>query len=105
VLPRGESTGLKPVESVHRDLFAARSRPRVQGFRRVILDPPRQGAEAQARALAQSAVPRLIYVLLQSGELRARCAGLLGDGGDRLASVTPVDTIPLLGRMWTCGCI
>ncbi len=55
--------GLKPVEAQARDLFR---RPFVaaelKGFDAVVFDPPRQGAEAQARELAKSEVPVVIAV-------------------------------------------
>jgi 23S rRNA (uracil1939-C5)-methyltransferase len=86
-----KAPGLKPVEAVTRDLFR---RPlaaaEFKGFDAVVLDPPRHGAEAQARVLAQNAVPRLIYVSCNPASF-ARDARLLCDGGYRLAGVTPVD--------------
>jgi 23S rRNA (uracil1939-C5)-methyltransferase len=55
--------GLKPVEAVQRDLFR---RPftatELEPFDAVLFDPPRQGAEAQARALAASSVPMVVAV-------------------------------------------
>jgi 23S rRNA (uracil1939-C5)-methyltransferase len=86
-----KAPGLKPMETTHRDLFR---RPlaagELKGFDAVVLDPPRQGAEAQARALAGSAVPRLIYVSCNPASF-SRDARILCDGGYRLAGVTPVD--------------
>ncbi len=83
--------GLKPIEAEARDLFR---RPYVaQELRRfdaVVFDPPRQGAEAQARELAKSAVPLVIAVSCDRGTF-ARDARILVDGGYRLKSVTPVD--------------
>jgi 23S rRNA (uracil1939-C5)-methyltransferase len=86
-----KAPSLKPIEAVHRDLFR---RPlaaaELKGFDAVVLDPPRQGAETQVRALAQSAVPRLIYVSCNPASF-ARDARILCAGGYRLAGVTPVD--------------
>ena len=86
-----KAPGLKPVEATTRDLFR---RPlaaaELKGFDAVVLDPPRQGAEAEARALARSAVPRLIYVSCNPASF-ARDARILCAGGYRLAGVTPVD--------------
>lgn len=83
--------GLKPIEAKARDLFR---HPLVAvelaGCGAVILDPPRQGAEAQARALVQSSVPRIIYVSCNPATF-ARDARILSDGGYRLVSVVPVD--------------
>ena len=86
-----KAPGLKPVDTEMRDLFR---RPltaaELKRFDVVVLDPPRQGAEAQARALAQSAVPRTIYVSCNAASF-ARDARILCDGGFRSAAVTPVD--------------
>jgi 23S rRNA (uracil1939-C5)-methyltransferase len=83
--------GLKPIEAKARDLFR---RPVVAaelaGCAAVILDPPRQGAEAQARALAQSSVPHIAYVSCNPATF-ARDARILSDGGYRLMQVVPVD--------------
>jgi 23S rRNA (uracil1939-C5)-methyltransferase len=86
-----KAPGLKPIEAVRRDLFR---RPlaaaELKNYDAVVLDPPRQGAEAQARALARSTVPRLIYVSCNPASF-ARDARILCEGGYRLARVTPVD--------------
>lgn len=86
-----KAPGLKPVETATRDLFR---RPlataEFKGFDAVMLDPPRQGAEAQVRALARSAVQRLIYVSCNPTSF-SRDARILCDGGYRLTGVTPVD--------------
>jgi len=83
--------GLKPVVTEIRDLFR---RPLIAAELKrhdcVVFDPPRQGAEAQARALAASAVPRIIAVSCNPTTF-ARDARILIDGGYRLTRVTPVD--------------
>jgi 23S rRNA (uracil1939-C5)-methyltransferase len=83
--------GLKPVEAQVRDLFR---RPLVAAefgrFEAVVFDPPRQGAQAQARALGESKVPMVVAVSCNPATF-ARDARLLADGGYRLAAVTPVD--------------
>jgi 23S rRNA (uracil1939-C5)-methyltransferase len=56
----------------------------------VIFDPPRQGAEAQARQLAASAVPLIVAVSCNASTF-ARDAALLVRGGYRLDEVTPID--------------
>ena len=85
------TAGLKPVETEARDLFR---RPLIAAELKrhdcVVFDPPRQGAEAQARALAGSAVPVVVAVSCNPMTF-ARDARLLVDGGFRLARVTPVD--------------
>ncbi|HKV39364.1 MAG TPA: methyltransferase [Blastocatellia bacterium] len=62
----------------------------LQQFDAVVLDPPRTGAAAQVRSLAQSAVPSIIYVSCNAASF-ARDARSLCDGGYRLLSVIPVD--------------
>jgi 23S rRNA (uracil1939-C5)-methyltransferase len=85
------TAGLKPVEAEVRDLFR---RPLVAAelkrFAAVVFDPPRQGAEAQARELARSAVPLIVAVSCNHRTF-ARDARLLVDGGYRLIAVAPVD--------------
>jgi 23S rRNA (uracil1939-C5)-methyltransferase len=83
--------GLKPIEAQTRDLFR---RPLVaqelEDFNTVLFDPPRQGAEAQARELANSAVAAVIAVSCNPATF-ARDARLLVDGGYKLTQVTPID--------------
>jgi 23S rRNA (uracil1939-C5)-methyltransferase len=85
------TAGLKPVEVEVRDLFR---RPLVaaelRGFDAVVFDPPRQGAQAQARELASSSVPRIVAVSCNPATL-ARDLSELVRGGYRLMEVTPVD--------------
>ena len=87
----GVTSGLKPVETETRDLFR---RPLIgqelKRFEAVVFDPPRQGAQAQARALASSAVPVVVAVSCNPSTF-ARDARILADGGYRLTAVTPVD--------------
>jgi 23S rRNA (uracil1939-C5)-methyltransferase len=92
-LQRAASTasGLKPIEAQTRDLFR---RPfmanDVKGLDAVVFDPPRQGAEAQARELAKSAVPVVVGVSCDAATF-ARDAKILLGGGYKLTAVTPVD--------------
>jgi len=83
--------GLKPIEAETRDLFRrpllAEELKRVDA---VVFDPPRQGAEAQARELARSAVAVIAAVSCNAATF-ARDARILADGGYRLTAVTPVD--------------
>ena len=85
------ASGLKPIAVETRDLFR---RPLVAAELKradaVVFDPPRQGAEAQARQLAQSKVPLLVAVSCNAATF-ARDARILVDGGYRLTAVTPVD--------------
>ncbi|MEJ0026213.1 MAG: hypothetical protein WDN01_09315 [Rhizomicrobium sp.] len=83
--------GLKPVTTARRDLFKIPLGGAELGpYDAVVLDPPRAGAEAQARQLAGSKVPRIAYVSCDAASF-ARDARILVDGGYRLGAVTPVD--------------
>jgi 23S rRNA (uracil1939-C5)-methyltransferase len=83
--------GLKPLEASTRDLFRRPLVPiELKPFDAVVFDPPRQGAQAQARELAGSAVPLIVAVSCNAATF-ARDARLLVEGGYRLMQVTPVD--------------
>jgi 23S rRNA (uracil1939-C5)-methyltransferase len=92
-LKRGAATaaGLKPVDVETRDLFR---RPlaaaELKRFDTVVFDPPRQGAQAQARELAASKVARIVAVSCNPATF-ARDASELVRAGYRLLEVTPVD--------------
>jgi 23S rRNA (uracil1939-C5)-methyltransferase len=83
--------GLKPVETQEHDLFKdpllAADLRRLDA---VVFDPPRQGAQAQTRALAASAMPLIVAVSCNPATF-ARDAAELVRGGYRLVEVTPVD--------------
>jgi 23S rRNA (uracil1939-C5)-methyltransferase len=82
---------LKPITAERRDLFArpylAKELARLDA---IVFDPPRQGAQSQARELAVSPVPILVAVSCNPLTF-ARDARILADGGYRLTRVTPVD--------------
>jgi 23S rRNA (uracil1939-C5)-methyltransferase len=82
---------LQTVEVERRDLFA---RPLQQaelaGLDAVVFDPPRAGAQAQARELAKSAVP-LVVAVSCNVQTFAQDAKILIEGGFALESVTPFD--------------
>ena len=83
--------GLKPVEAAPRDLFRRPLVPdELKRIDAVVFDPPRQGAEAQARQLAASKVAVVVAVSCNAATF-ARDARLLVDGGYSLTAVTPVD--------------
>jgi 23S rRNA (uracil1939-C5)-methyltransferase len=90
-LQSARGDGLKPVEASARYLFR---RPfmaaELKSFDAVVFDPPRQGAEAQSRELAKSAVPNVIAVSCDAATF-ARDARILVDGGYRLSRVSAVD--------------
>jgi 23S rRNA (uracil1939-C5)-methyltransferase len=74
-----------------RDLFRRPLSPtELKRFDAVVFDPPRQGADAQARELAASAVPVVVAVSCNPVTF-ARDARVLVDGGYRLVRVMPVD--------------
>ena len=86
-----KASGLKPVTTEVRDLFKLPLTPmELNGYDAVVLDPPRAGAEAQAKALARSKVPVIAYVSCDAASF-ARDAVLLVKGGYRPGPVTPVD--------------
>jgi 23S rRNA (uracil1939-C5)-methyltransferase len=83
--------GLKPVTTEIRDLFRNPLTTReLDRYEAVIFDPPRAGAEAQARELAQSKVPTVIAVSCDPATL-ARDLAILVEGGYRIEAITPVD--------------
>ncbi|MBS0473274.1 MAG: class I SAM-dependent RNA methyltransferase [Proteobacteria bacterium] len=85
------TSGLKPVTIERRDLFKVPlAAVELAKFGAVVLDPPRAGAEAQARELARSKVPRIAYVSCDAQSF-ARDARILVDGGYRISTVVPVD--------------
>lgn len=82
---------LKPITAERRDLFQrpflARELARLDA---VVFDPPRQGAEKQARELAASGIPIVAAVSCNPASF-ARDAKILAAGGYRLTRVTPID--------------
>jgi 23S rRNA (uracil1939-C5)-methyltransferase len=85
------SGGLKPLEAERRDLFRSPlTAAELKSFDAVVFDPPRQGADAQARELASSGVPLIVAVSCNPATF-ARDAATLIRGGYRPAEVTPVD--------------
>lgn len=85
--------GLKPIKTEKRDLhnrpFMAKELElmKTQGL---VFDPPRAGAEMQAKELAKSKVKRIAAVSCNPITL-ARDLRILIDGGYTLQSVTPLD--------------
>lgn len=83
--------GLKPVKAEARDLFRRPLMPvELRDYDTVVLDPPRQGAQAQVTQLAASKVPVVVSVSCNVATF-ARDAKTLIDGGYRIEGVTPVD--------------
>ncbi|MGE4063503.1 MAG: class I SAM-dependent RNA methyltransferase [Rhodospirillaceae bacterium] len=86
-----KAKGAKPLRAVRRDLFRAPlDADEIKPFDAVVFDPPRAGAEAQARAMASSKVQRLVGVSCNPVTF-ARDARILAQGGYTLESVKVVD--------------
>jgi 23S rRNA (uracil1939-C5)-methyltransferase len=86
-----KSPGLKPVTTEVRDLFKLPLTPgELHAYDAAVLDPPRAGAEAQARTLAKSRVSAIAYVSCDAASF-ARDAALLIAGGYRIGPVIPID--------------
>lgn len=83
--------GLKPITAETRDLFRAPLvATELKDFDAVVFDPPRAGAETQARQLAKSVVKTVIAVSCDPTSF-ARDAAILIEGGYELGDVTAVD--------------
>ncbi|HEY1561702.1 MAG TPA: RNA methyltransferase [Caulobacteraceae bacterium] len=87
----GTTPGLKPIAATARDLDRRPvSAGELAGVDVVLFDPPRAGAEAQAREIARSRTPRVIGVSCNPTTF-ARDARILADAGFDLVQVLPVD--------------
>ena len=83
--------GLRRITTEARDLFRRPLlTPELNAVDAVVLDPPRAGAEAQAKQLAVSKVPLVVSVSCDAATF-ARDAAILMSGGYRLERVIPVD--------------
>jgi 23S rRNA (uracil1939-C5)-methyltransferase len=83
---------LKPVSTEARDLFRRPLLPQeLDAFDAVLFDPPRAGAEEQARMMAKTRKLKTIVAVSCNAATFARDARILIDGGFALARVTPVD--------------
>ena len=95
--------GARKVTTEVRDLMR---RPLVVGelnaFDAVVFDPPRAGAQAQAEALAASAVPTVVAVSCNARTF-ARDARILVDGGYVFERATPVDQFRHSPHLETVG--
>jgi 23S rRNA (uracil1939-C5)-methyltransferase len=92
-LERGAAAarGLRPLVASTRDLFQRPLRvEELAPFDGVLFDPPRAGAEAQAREFAASAL-RLVVAISCDAATFARDARILVDGGFGIETVTPLD--------------
>ena len=83
--------GLKSITTETRDLFRRPLDPQdLQRFDAAVIDPPRAGAEAQTRALAQARLPQIAAVSCNPVTF-ARDAKILTQAGYSLDWVQPVD--------------
>ncbi|WP_342642573.1 class I SAM-dependent RNA methyltransferase [Rhodoligotrophos ferricapiens] len=96
-----QAQGLKQITTECRDLF---KRPlladELARFDALVFDPPRAGAEAQARLLAAASVPTIVAVSCDPATF-ARDAAILIEGGYVLTRVVPVDQFKWSGHVET----
>lgn len=79
-----------PVHAMHRDLFRNPLQlDELNRFEAVVLDPPRAGAREQVALLAQSTVPRIVYISCNPSSW-ARDGATLTASGYRLTELRPV---------------
>lgn len=64
--------------------------PDLKGFDALVLDPPRNGAQAQAAQLATAGPPRIVYLSCNPASF-ARDAAMLVAGGYRFMEAMPID--------------
>ncbi|GAC1327471.1 MAG: methyltransferase [Beijerinckiaceae bacterium] len=85
------AAGLRQITAQSRDLLRQPLTPEELGaFDAIVFDPPRAGAEAQAKALARSQVPLAVAVSCNA-QTFARDAAILVKGGYMAERITPVD--------------
>ncbi|MBV1686962.1 class I SAM-dependent RNA methyltransferase [Novosphingobium sp. G106] len=79
-----------PIHPLHRDLFRnPLQADELNRFDGVLLDPPRAGAREQVERLAESTVPKIVYISCNPSSW-ARDAAMLIGAGYRLAELRPV---------------
>ena len=86
-----KAKGTRPLKAIRRDLFLnPLRRDEANRYDAIVFDPPRAGAQEQARNLASSKTPLLVGVSCNPATF-ARDARILVDGGYWLDSVRVVD--------------
>ena len=86
-----QTEGLRPVRVETRDLFRRPLAPQdLAHFEAVVFDPPRAGAEQQARAIAASSAP-LVVAVSCNPQTFARDAAILCAGGYEITHVEAID--------------
>ncbi|WAC49041.1 class I SAM-dependent RNA methyltransferase [Asticcacaulis sp. SL142] len=99
----GRVSGLKTITAEVRDLYR---RPmlaaEMNGFDAIVFDPPRAGAEDQAREIALSAVKRVVAVSCNP-QTFIRDVRILTEAGFSLDKVTPIDQFLWSGHVELVG--
>jgi|GEM_PF-55370 len=87
----GPLPALKRISCEQRDLFRRPLTAReLAAYDGLVFDPPRAGAEAQAREIAKSSV-KIVAAISCNPATLARDIGILLGGGYQLQSITPID--------------
>jgi 23S rRNA (uracil1939-C5)-methyltransferase len=98
-----QTQGLKPIVIEVRNLFRAPLiASELNDYDGIVFDPPRAGAEAQARQIAASRVKRVVAVACDV-QTFARDAAILISGGYRLKEVVPVDQFKWTAHLEVVG--
>ncbi len=85
-----QAPGLRRITTEIRDLARRPLMPDELAYDAIVIDPPRAGAEAQAREIARAQVPRLAWVSCDPVTF-ARDARILAEGGYGLCRLFVVD--------------
>ncbi|MBZ6075884.1 class I SAM-dependent RNA methyltransferase [Microvirga puerhi] len=95
--------GLRRVTVEARDLFRRPLlTPELNAFDAVVIDPPRAGAEAQARQIAASKVPLVVSISCDAATF-ARDAAILISSGYQLERIVPVDQFKYSSHLEVVG--
>ncbi|MBN9412408.1 MAG: class I SAM-dependent RNA methyltransferase [Candidatus Paracaedimonas acanthamoebae] len=90
-LTQAVKTQQLPIQTYARNLFSDPLTPEhLDSYQSVVLNPPRQGAAAQAKMLALSKVSHVVMISCNPDTF-ARDVSFLQKGGFRLEKLTPVD--------------
>jgi 23S rRNA (uracil1939-C5)-methyltransferase len=85
------ATGVKTVAATRRDLYRnPLGAAELRAFSAALLDPPREGAQAQCRALAASTLETIVMMSCNPATF-ARDAAILAAGGFQIARLTAFD--------------
>jgi 23S rRNA (uracil1939-C5)-methyltransferase len=99
-----DRNNLKNTHFLAADLFAeGLDIPGLQGINKVLLDPPRSGAEEVCKKLATHKVERLVYVSCNPATL-ARDAKLLVESGYRFETAGVIDMFPHTNHVESIAC-